>query len=93
MRSVTLMLPSKGPKRKSSDAGHSDLPQRSGKVLPLREKVNLSLIRHLIISRHHQRKGLLSTRRKFERERETTFRSLVLLYVVIIVLLKNIFFY
>lgn len=84
LRSVTLMLLSEGPKHKSSAAGHLDLPQRSGKVPPLSEKVNLSLIKHLVISHHHQRKGEHSTRRDFERE--TTFRLVILYYDIIIVL-------
>lgn len=38
------------PKRKSGDAGDSDMPKRIHKVLPLSEKVKVLDMRHFIIS-------------------------------------------
>lgn len=52
---------------KSSDAGNSDMPKRSCKVLPLNEKVKF-LTGYWVISHHHEKKGEHSTMRCFQKE-------------------------
>lgn len=55
----------KGLKCKASDAGHSDVPERSHEVLVLSEKVSLNSIR--ILSSHVITRREVSTIRYFER--------------------------
>ena len=58
-------------KHNSSDAGNSDRPKRSDKVIPLCEKVTVLFLIGHFISLHHK-KGEYNTIRYFKIE--TTFR-------------------
>lgn len=61
-----------GPEAQRSDAGRLDMLERSCKMLPLRDKVGVLQVRHIIPSHHHRKQGEYSTTCL---ERETISRN------------------